>query len=65
MKQTLALITSSSIENCSKGLDQVLNDLREELGENRFGNQLYSKILELSIVIGDEYIRREREKAGL
>lgn len=65
MKQTLNHILDSSLDRATSGLNEVLSDLKEGLGEERFKNEYYIAILEVSSLLDGEYFRREREKAGL
>lgn len=65
MKQTLTHILDSSLFNATKGINEVLDDLKEGLGEERFRNELYISLLKVSNLLDGEYFRREREKAGL
>lgn len=65
MKQTLNHILDSSLDKATSGLNEVLSDLKEGLGEERFKNEYYIAILKLSSLLESEYFRREKEKAGL
>ena len=65
MKQTLNHILDSSLNKATSGLNEVLSDLKEGLGEERFKNEYYIAILKVSSFLDVEYFRREREKAGL
>lgn len=65
MKQTLNHILDSSLDKATSGLNEVLLDLKEGLGEERFGNELYITLLKVSNLLDGEYFRREREKEGL
>lgn len=65
MKQTLNHILDSSLNKATSGLNEVLSDLKEGLGEERFKNEYYIAILKVSSFLDREYFRREREKAGL
>lgn len=65
MKQTLTHILDSSLDKATSGLNEVLTDLKEGLGEDRFKNEYYIAILKLSSLLESEYFRREKEKAGL
>lgn len=65
MKQTLNHILDSSLYKATSGLNEVLSDLKEGLGEERFKNEYYIAILKLSSLLESEYFRREKEKAGL
>lgn len=64
MKQTLNHILDSSLNKATSGLNEVLSDLKEGLGEERFKNEYYIAILKVSSFLDGEYFRREREKAG-
>lgn len=65
MKQTLTHILDSSLFNATKGINEVLDDLKEGIGEERFRNELYITLLKVSNLLEGEYFRREREKEGL
>lgn len=65
MKQTFCHILDSSLYRATSGLNEVLTDLKEGLGEDRFKNEYYIAILKLSSLLESEYLRREKEKAGL
>ena len=61
MKQTLSKISDYSLNKCVDGLNSVISELKDELGDSRFSNQLYSMLLTLSIDIDWEYMRRQKE----
>lgn len=62
MKQTLNHILDSSLDRATSGLNEVLSDLKEGLGEERFKNEYYIAILKVSSLLDGEYFRREKEK---
>lgn len=62
MKQTLNHIQDSSLDKAISGLNEVLSDLIEGLGEERFKNEYYIAILKVSSLLDGEYFRREKEK---
>lgn len=62
MKKTLALIQDSSLEKAMVGINEVLADLKEALGEERFKNSLYTELLRLSTPIDWEYFDRQNKK---
>lgn len=62
MKETLALIQDSSLEKAMVGINEVLSDLKEALGEDRFKNSLYTELLRLSTPIDWEYFDRQNKK---
>lgn len=62
MKETLSQVQTSSLRKASEGITEVLNDLKEALGEARFKNDFYIQLLKISTPIDWEYF--EREKAG-
>lgn len=62
MKETLALIQDSSLEKAFEGINALLLDLREALGEDRFKNSLYTELLRLSTPIDWEYYDRQHKK---
>lgn len=65
MKQTLNHILDSSLIKATSGLNEVLSDLKEGLGDERFNNEYYIALLKVSSLLDGEYFRREREKEGL
>ena len=65
MRIDLNHILDSSLDKATSGLNEVLSDLKEGLGEERFNNEYYIAILKVSSLLDSEYFRREREKAGL
>lgn len=65
MKQTLNHIQDSSLNKATSGLDEVLSDLKEGLGEKRFKNEYYIELLNVFSILNREYFRREIKKAGL
>lgn len=64
MINTLKHVSTDSLQSASAGLNAVLDDLKEELGENRFSNEFYIKLLNLENLIGRTWINRVREKEG-
>lgn len=64
MKQPLNHILDSSLDRATSGLNQVLSDLKEGLGEERFKNEYYIAILKVSSLLDSEYFRREKQKEG-
>lgn len=60
MKQTLNHILDSSLDRATSGLNEVLSDLKEGLGEERFKNEYYIAILKVSSLLDSEYFRREK-----
>ena len=65
MKQTLNHILDSSLDRATSGLNEVLSDLKEGLGEERFKNEYYIALLIVSSLLDGEYFRRQIEKEGL
>ena len=65
MKQALNYILDSSLDKATSGLNEVLSDLKEGLGEERFKNEYYIALLKVSSLLDGEHFRREREKAGI
>ena len=62
MKQTLNHILDSSLDRATSGLNEVISDLKEGLGEERFKNEYYIAILKVSDLLDSEYLRREKAK---
>ena len=56
MKETLALIQTSSLHKAADGINEVLDDLKEALGEDRLNNSLYVELLRISISLDLEYL---------
>jgi hypothetical protein len=46
-------------------MNELLADLKEELGENRFQSEVYVTMLKVSSLIDSEFFRREREKSNI
>ena len=65
MKQTLNHILDSSLYKATSGLNEVLSDLKEGLGEERFKNEYYIALLKVSSLLDGEYFRREKEKEDI
>lgn len=65
MIETLKHVSTDSLQAANAGLNAVLNDLKEELGEKRFSNEFYMKLLNLENLIGGTWINRIRENEGL
>ena len=64
MIDTLKHVSTDSLQSASAGLNAVLDDLKEELGEKRFSNEFYIQLLNLENLIGRTWINRVREKEG-
>ena len=62
MKQTMNHILDSSLDRATSGLNEVLSDLKEGLGDERFKNEYYIAILKVASLLDGEYFRREKEK---
>lgn len=62
MKQTLNHILDSSLDRAISGLNEVLSDLKDGLGEERFKNEYYIAILKVSSLLDSEYFIREKAK---
>ena len=62
MKETLALIQDSSLEKAMEGINDVLSDLKQALGEDRFKNSFYTELLRFTIPIDWEYYDRQHKK---
>lgn len=65
MKETLELIQDSSLQKAMEGINAVLSDLKESLGEDRFKNSLYIELLRLSTPIDWEYFDRQNKKEDI
>lgn len=64
MRIDLNQVTTEALKQASHGLSQVTEDLREALGEDRFKDEFYVKLIALENVFGSEWIRREKEAEG-
>ena len=60
MKDTLALIQTSSLHKAVDGINEVLDDLKEALGEDRLNNSLYVELLRISTPLDWEYLDRAK-----
>lgn len=65
MTKELTLVSANSIEKAFNGMNELLSDLKEELGENRFQSEVYVTMLKVSSLIDSEFFRREREKSNI
>lgn len=65
MRIDLNQVTTEALKQASHGLSQVTEDLREALGDERFKNEFYVKLIALENVFGSEWMRREKEAEGL
>lgn len=65
MRIDLNQVTTEALKQASHGLSQVTEDLREALGEDRFKDEFYVKLIALENVFGSEWMRREKEAEGL
>lgn len=65
MTKELTLVSDNSIEKAFNGMNELLDDLKEELGENRFQSEVYVTMLKVSSLIDSEFFRREREKSNI
>lgn len=62
MKETLSLIQDSSLQKAMEGINEVLSDLKEALGEKRFKNSFYTELLRISTPIDWEYFDRQNKE---
>lgn len=65
MITSLNLVSTSSLGDANNGLGQVVDELKEALGDERFRSELYVQLLTISNLIGSEWLRRQREAEGL
>lgn len=54
-------VSTEALNEASHGLHQVAEDLKEALGDERFRNEFYIKLIALENVFGSEWMRREKE----
>lgn len=64
MRIDLNQVSTEALKAASHGLSEVSADLREALGDERFSNEFYVKLIALENVFGSEWIRREKEAEG-
>ena len=55
-------ISDASIEKLSSAINDALSELREELGDKKYQSDIYTNLLQMSSLYGNEYIIRERDK---
>lgn len=65
MITSLNLVSTSALGDANNGLGQVVDELKEALGDERFRSELYVQLLNISNLIGSEWLRRQREAEGL
>lgn len=61
MKETLSLIQTSSLHKAVDGINEVLDDLKEALGEERLNNSFYVELLRISTPLDWEYLDRAKQ----
>ena len=64
MRIDLNQVSTEALKAASHGLSEVSTDLREALGDERFKNEFYVKLIALENVLGNEWMRREKEAEG-
>ena len=64
MRIDLNQVSTEALKAASHGLSEVSADLREALGDERFSNEFYVKLIALENIFGREWIRREKESEG-
>ncbi len=62
MKETLSLLSDTTIKNLIDGLDGAIFELQDKLGEERLRNTLYTELLRISTAFDWEYLDRQRKK---
>lgn len=65
MRVDLNKVSTESLQAASTGLNAVLDDLKDDLGDARFNNEFFIRLLNLQSVFASTWMRRERQKAGL
>lgn len=65
MRIDLNQVSTEALNEASHGLHQVAEDLKEALGDERFRDEFYIKLIALENVFGNEWMRREKKKAGI
>ena len=65
MRIDLNPLSTSALGNASNGINEVIDELKEVLGDERFKNEFYIQLLTLSNIFGSEWLRRQREAEGL
>ena len=64
MRIDLNQVSTEALKAASHGLSEVSADLREALGDERFSNEFYVKLIALENIFGNEWMRREKEAEG-
>lgn len=65
MRIDLNQVSTEALKQASHGLSLVSEDLREALGDDRFKDEFYVKLIALENIFGSEWMRREKEAEGL
>lgn len=65
MRVDLNKVSTDSLQAASAGLNAVLDDLKYDLGDARFSNEFYIRLLNLESVFASTWMRREREAEGI
>lgn len=58
-------VSTEALNEASHGLHMVAEDLKEALGDERFRDEFYVKLIALENVFSGEWMRREKVMAGL
>lgn len=62
MKDTLKHVSDEALEKLFQGLNEAYADLKMELGDEKNDHPFFWKLLSFSIIIDNEYFRRQKEK---
>ena len=65
MRIDLNQVSTEALNEASDGLHKVSEELKEALGDDRFRNEFYIKLIALENLIGREWMRREKAKEDL
>lgn len=61
MKETLSLLSDTTIKNLIDGLNGVIYELQDKLVDERFRNSLYTELLRISTLFDWEYLERQKK----
>ena len=62
MRIDLNQVSTEALNEASHGLHQVAEELKEALGDDRFRDEFYVKLIALENLFGSEWMRREKAK---
>lgn len=62
MRIDLNQVSTDSLQSANAGLNAVLDDLKENLGDARFSNEFYIRLLNLNNVFFNTWINRVKNE---